>query len=178
MGLFVLAHKSRSPSTPWIYYFPVALLLFSFVQYQNSLWGFQMAWYLVMLAFAIAVFLLDRPTLSWLVLTGAIGAAVLGSFSSLQGFFIWPIGLMLLLYRRRSKGLVVAWVASAVITGGVYFHKLSVLWAIGPLLCVRTSGSRSGTSSFFLSAPSLVTRPRIPPQIPQSLPLSWDSSSS
>ena len=122
VGLFVLAHKSRSPSTPWIYYFPVSLLLFSFVQFQNSLWGFQMAWYLVMLAFAIAVFLLDRPTLSWLVLTGAIGAAVLGSFSSLQGLFIWPIGLMLLLYRRRSKGLVVAWVASAVITGGVYFH--------------------------------------------------------
>ena len=52
VGLFILAHKKRSPSTPWIYYFPVTLLLFSFVQYQNSLWGFQMAWYLVMLAFA------------------------------------------------------------------------------------------------------------------------------
>ena len=122
VGLFILAHKKRSPSTPWIYYCPVTLLLFSFVQFQNSLWGFQMAWYLVMLAFATAMYLLDRPTLSGLVLTGAIGAAVLGSFSSLQGLFIWPIGLLLLWHRRRSKGLVVAWVASAVITGGVYFY--------------------------------------------------------
>jgi hypothetical protein len=121
-GLFILAHKRRSPSTPWIYYCPVALLLFSFVQFQNSLWGFQMAWYLVMLALAIAVFLLDRPTLSWLVLTGAIGAAVIGSFSSLQGLFIWPVGLIFFLYRRRSRGLVIAWVVSAVITGGVYFY--------------------------------------------------------
>ena len=59
------------------------------------------------------------------MLTGAIGAAVVGSFSSLQGLFIWPIGLMLLLYRRRSHGLVLAWVASAVITGCVYFYKFS-----------------------------------------------------
>jgi hypothetical protein len=124
VGLFILAHKRRSPSTLLIYYCPVALLMFSFVQFQNTLWGFQMAWYLVMLAFAIALFLLDRPTLSGFVLAGAIAAAVVGSFSSLQGLLIWPVGLVLLFHRHRSNRLVLAWVVSAVITGGVYFYHL------------------------------------------------------
>jgi hypothetical protein len=124
VGLFILAHKRRSPSTPLIYYCPVALLLFSFVQFQNTLWGFQMAWYLVMLALATALFLLDRPTLNGFVLAGAIAAAVVGSFSSLQGLLIWPVGLVLLLQRRRSHRLVLAWVVSAVMAGGVYFYHL------------------------------------------------------
>ena len=48
-ALLIWVHKRRSPSTPWLYYCPVVLLAFSIVQYGNSLWGFQMAWYMVML---------------------------------------------------------------------------------------------------------------------------------
>ena len=91
-GFFIVAHRRRTPGQPWIYYCPVAVLMLSFAQVTDTLWGFQMAWYLVMLMLALALFLLDRLKFSWIVLTWAIAAAVIGSFSSLQGLLIWPAG--------------------------------------------------------------------------------------
>ncbi len=117
------AHKRRSPSLPWLYYCPVAFLSFSIVQYQNTLWGFQLAWFMVLLALAVALLLLDRVRLSWWLLGGAMAAAVIGSFSSLQGLLIWPSGLVLLYYRRRSLPHVASWIAAAVASAVLYFHN-------------------------------------------------------
>ena len=121
-ALLIWSHKRRSPSTPWLYYCPVALLALSVVQFENALWGFQMAWFLVLLAMATAVVLIDRVTLTWLSMTGAIAAAVLGSFSSLQGLLIWPVGLVLLYHRRRSRAFFVVWIVTAVLAGTLYFY--------------------------------------------------------
>ncbi len=124
-GLLILAHRRRSPLTPWIYYCPVALVFLSFVQEGSTLFGFAIGWYMVVLALAGALFLLDRPTLNWPVLTAAIGAAVVGSFSSLYGLFIWPTGLALLCLRRRPRGLALAWIACAVATCSAYFYNFN-----------------------------------------------------
>ena len=124
-GLFILIHRRRAPSTPFIYYTPLTLLLFSLVQYENALWGFQMAWYLVTLALALALFLLDRPALTSWVFAGAIAATVVGSFSSLQGLLIWPIGLLVLYLHHRSRRSLLIWIACALITATVYFHQLN-----------------------------------------------------
>jgi uncharacterized membrane protein YhdT len=121
-ALLIWSHKRRSPSTPWLYYCPVALLALSVVQFENALWGFQMAWFLVLLAMATAVVLIDRVTLTWLSMTGAIAAALLGSFSSLQGLLIWPVGLVLLYHRRRSRPFFVVWIVTAVLAGVLYFY--------------------------------------------------------
>jgi Bacterial Ig domain len=124
-GLFILIHRRRAPSTPFIYYTPLTLLLFSFVQYENTLWGFQIAWYLVTLALALALFLLDRPALTGWVFAGAIAATVVGSFSSLQGLLIWPVGLLVLYVHRRPRRSLLIWIACALITATVYFHQLN-----------------------------------------------------
>jgi hypothetical protein len=125
IGLFVLADKRYSQSTPWIYYCPVAFLLLSFVQTFSTLFGFQLAWYLGMLALAGALFFLDSAVLTKWALTAAIIAAVVGSLSVFYGFFIWPIGL-LVLYRRRCRGaFVFAWIASAAVTAAAFFHNYS-----------------------------------------------------
>jgi hypothetical protein len=124
-GLIVSTHRRSAPSTPLISYTPLTLLLFSFVQYQNTLWGFQMAWYLVTLALALALFLLDRPALTGWIFVGAIAATVVGSFSSLQGLLIWPVGLLVLCVRRRSRGFLLIWIACALITAALYFHHLN-----------------------------------------------------
>ncbi len=121
-GLFILAHKRRSRSTPWIYYCPVVIVMLSFVQAGNALYGFQMGWCLVMVALAVALFALDRPTLSWWMLAGAIAAAAVASFSLVQGLLIWIVGLVLLYSRRRSRALVVGWIASAIVTGGIFAY--------------------------------------------------------
>jgi hypothetical protein len=73
--LVIWAHKRRSPRTPWLYYCPVMILGCSLVQYGATLWGFQLAWYLVLLALASTVVLIDRVILTWPTLAFAVVAA-------------------------------------------------------------------------------------------------------
>jgi hypothetical protein len=119
--LVVVAHKRRSPLLHWIRYCPVVLALLSFDLLASALFGFQLSWFLVLFGLAAAIFLLDRRDLTWPFLIGSVVVAVVGSFSSLQGLFIWPAGLVLLYLRRRPKPFVLAWIACAVATGAVYF---------------------------------------------------------
>ena len=122
----VAAHRRRSPSTPFIWYLPVVLLLFSFVQFQNTLWGFQMAWFLVTLSLAAALYFLDRPVLTQVAFAAALVATVVASYSSLQGLVVWPAGLLLLYLRRRSSWYLLVWSGLAVIVALVYFYNLKL----------------------------------------------------
>jgi hypothetical protein len=123
VGVIIVAHKARAPRTPWLYYCPVVLLAFSLVQAADTLWGFQVAWYLILLSLAIALALLDRPQLSWIVFAGAIAAGIIGSYSAVHGLLIWPTGIVLLYQRRRNWPFYVAWIMAAAITTAVYFHN-------------------------------------------------------
>jgi hypothetical protein len=120
-ALVVCAHKRRSPGRLWIWYCPVAFLQLSLAQAANALWGFQMAWYLLLLTVALALFLLDQEPQRWPVVGGAIAAAVIASFSSLQGLLVWPAGLLLICLRRRPRHLAIAWISAAVLAGVIYF---------------------------------------------------------
>lgn len=124
-ALFIWAHRRRSPGTPLIYYCPVAFLTLTLAQWQNTLWGFQMAWYLILLSLAVTIVLLDRPTLSWPVFAAAILVAVVGSYSSLQGLLIWPVGLVLLYHRRRRPSVFIAWVVAMGVTVALYFYNFT-----------------------------------------------------
>jgi hypothetical protein len=120
-ALLIIGHRRRSPRTPWILYLPVAILMLSLVQNGNALWGFQFAWYLVLLALSVALVLCDDARWSWLVTAGAIVAAVVGSYSSLQGLLIWPTCLVVLLLRRRRPRFVISWIVAGVATTAIYF---------------------------------------------------------
>ncbi len=134
VALIIAAHKRRAPDRPWVAYCPVAILMFSVVQAENTLWGFQLAWYLILLLLAGVLFLLDRPTLSIAGSVGAIVLAIVGSYSSFQGLFIWVAGLLLLFYRRRPGYLVAVWVAAAVLTTALYFYNFNSHAAVAPEL--------------------------------------------
>ncbi|HXW79782.1 MAG TPA: hypothetical protein VEJ84_09790 [Acidimicrobiales bacterium] len=120
-ALVICNHKRRSPARRWIWYCPVAFLLLSLAQAGNALWGFQMAWYLVLLMVALSLFLLDNEPPSWLALAFALGAAVIATFSSLQGLLVWPAGLLLIYLRRRPRHFIVVWMGAAVLAGTTYF---------------------------------------------------------
>jgi hypothetical protein len=77
----------------------------------------------VLFALATSLVLLDRATLTWMTFVGALAAAVVGSFSSLQGLLIWPTGLVLLYFRRRSLPYIGVWIVGAIATTTLYFHK-------------------------------------------------------
>ena len=122
VALIIWTHRRRSPTTPLLWYCPVAILMLTWAQYENALWGFQIAWYLVMISLVGTLAVLDWEHLSGPSLAAAAAIAVIGSFSSLQGLIIWPAGFLLLLYRRRAWQLLAAWAMVAVATVGVYIY--------------------------------------------------------
>ena len=99
--LFIVTHHRRSPTTSGIWYCPLVIVMFSVAQWGDTLFGFQVGWYLILFMLALALFCLDRPALTWIVLAGAVIAGVVASYSSLQGLFVWPVGLALLLQRAH-----------------------------------------------------------------------------
>ena len=121
--LVALAHHRSSRSTAWIWYCPVAIVMFSLAQYEDTIYGFQVGWYLVLIMLALVIFLVDRPALTWVVLVGAIAAGVVASYSSLQGLFVWPVGLALLLQRARQKPFVFIWITAGVLATALYFYN-------------------------------------------------------
>ena len=136
VALLIWAHKRRSPATPLLFYCPVAIVLLSFAQWQNMLWGFQMAWYMVLFSLAVSVVLLDRPRLAWPIFGIAVLVAVVGSYSSLQGLLIWPVGLVLLYHRRRPAWAFISWVLVGIATTALYFHNYHV-FSVGPLYALE-----------------------------------------
>ena len=121
VALFIWAHKRRSPATPLLYYCPIAFLMLSFVQWQNMLWGFQMAWYLIVFAFAVAVFLLDSPSSA----RGLHRRRARRGHRQLlvpPGLLIWPVGLVLLYHRRRPTWTFVSWVVAGIATTAWYLY--------------------------------------------------------
>ncbi len=121
IALLVVGHRRRSPTTPWLLYLPVAVLMLSVVQSGNTLWGFQFAWYLVLFALSVTLVLCDSPRWTWLMTAAAISAAIVGSYSSLQGLLIWPTGLVILLFRGRQRRFVLTWIVAAAVTVALYF---------------------------------------------------------
>ena len=140
-AIFIWAHKRRSPNTPLLYYCPVAFLALTIAQWQNALWGFQMAWYLILLLLAVSMALLDRPELAarpdwprsaWPTFVVAVLVAVVCSYCSVQGLIIWPVGLVLLYHRRWPRWAVVGWIIAAAVTVALYFHSFATTRVFNP----------------------------------------------
>lgn len=96
----------------------VGAVWFSVADVQNSLWAFQVSWYLTVLFFVVVLFALLVPTghrSFWL--TVAVLAAAGASLSTVQGFLTWPLGLICLCWGRSWARRVpiesATWVASA-----------------------------------------------------------------
>jgi hypothetical protein len=101
------------------------LVWFSFQDYENALWAFQLAW--IMIAFLLLLMLValsGRELGNWNIAGAALCAGVAG-FSSLQGLLLWPIGLLCLIWRWRSIGrpklAVGLWMAAFGVASGLYF---------------------------------------------------------
>lgn len=120
--LIIWAHRQDVSRTRLVFYLPVAFLVFTLGQYENTLFGFQLWLYLVIAALAATIFLLDLQRWNWLVLGAAMATAVIGSYSALDGLLIWPAGLVVLLWRRRPRAFVLTWLFTAIATTALYFY--------------------------------------------------------
>jgi hypothetical protein len=152
LALVILTHHWRSPTTPWIAYCPVGFTLLSVAQSGDTLYGFQVGWYLIVVTLSIGLFFLDRSVLTRIALCAAVAAGVVASFSSLQGLFIWPVGLALLLQRARARSFVIGWIAAGLATAGLYFYN----WHGGKPISYATHHPLEAVKFFFFAVGDVV----------------------
>ncbi len=120
--LIVRAHRRDVPQARLVLYLPAAFLVFTLGQSENTLFGYQLWLYMVIAALATVIFLLARRRSNWSILAVAIAVAVIGSYSALDGFAIWPAGLVVLLWRHRSRAFVYTWLIAAVGTASLWLY--------------------------------------------------------
>jgi hypothetical protein len=112
----------RSP----LWFVGIPVLGFTLAQYENTLWAYQIAWYIVLFALVSSIaILLEIPRLSvpWMVLAGVLG--VISSYSSFQGLLVWPAGFVILLARGRRAIDRIIWAVTGVVVIAGYFLGFS-----------------------------------------------------
>jgi len=115
-------YVARPPG--WLLILVLGVVWFSLVDTGNSLWAFQLAWYLVIFfLMAMLYFLLAWPYRRRVGLALATLAAVCGSFSMVQGFLLWPVGVLCIAWSfERTRVLALGvWIGAAAVTAGTYF---------------------------------------------------------
>ena len=103
----------------------VGAIWFSVGDFQNSLWAFQMPWYLTVLflfAMLFALLVPDDHRAFWVAI--AVVAAMAGSISTVQGFLLWPLGVICILWNRprarRALSETAAWCGALLVMLAVY----------------------------------------------------------
>jgi hypothetical protein len=117
IGLGLIYRKAvRGPLWGFV---PLAWLMFSLGQWQCILWGWQLQFYLQVLATVFALYLLSVGT--WRTLFCAILCGVVASFSLSAGLLVWPTGALLLALLRAEKRRMALWLVSGISVVSAYF---------------------------------------------------------
>ncbi len=100
---------------------PIAYLFFSLSTSQNILWGFQLAWHMVLICFLGMIFCLEQSGKNKGAFALSLLLAVIASFSSLQGLFLWPVGIIYLLLNDFTRAQKSTWVILGLLAIIFYF---------------------------------------------------------
>jgi hypothetical protein len=119
----IAALRSAAPRR-WSDYAPIVVVMFMPVQWENALWGFQFALFLVMALLGACMYSLCRFRSLW-GLAAAIVFATAASFTCLQGLLVWPAAGLLLWAGGRSRSSKVVWIAAGVVVWCAYFWHFS-----------------------------------------------------
>jgi len=158
----------------WWWAVPPAAVLLSWVQVENLLWGFQLAWYLILAGLLAVVVCLARSPLPRWGFWIAAGTAVVASFSSLPGLFLWPCGLLLLAGRGVRPRQRWGWLGLGTATTLAYlFRYHSVGAAVSGARARSALSDPVGAVRYLLEAVGSVVRwpaPGVTPLTPVAAP--------
>lgn len=101
-----------------------SFLIFSPVQWENWLFGWDIQWYLAVLGIAITTWALFTSENQWRFRTlyaFALIATVVACYSLASAFVLWVLGAAGLLLQRRSYPYFILWFIGAVTTIGLYW---------------------------------------------------------
>lgn len=121
----------------------VSLVIFSPLQFENWMWGWQIQWFLNVLGLVVAVWALSawQTKNKWAAFIVAVIAAGVATYSLASGFFVWLVCVPLLWFRKDLRPLLWAWVtAAAVVVGSHYigyvdpaYHPSKLIFLKEPL---------------------------------------------
>ena len=102
----------------------VGIAWFSLVDFQSALWSTLVNNYLVLFFVVLATYvLLARRHYPRLFFALGVVVAVMASLSFIEGFLVWPLGLICLLWSsKRNKTELRIWVIAAALISVAYFH--------------------------------------------------------
>lgn len=105
-------------------FIPVVWLLFSYRQYENLLWGWQIQVFMCVFGLIASVYLMEGTEKINARFIGAAFFAVFSSFSFINGLLVWPVNLALILLTRGGKKIQmsVVWAIMGCATGALYFY--------------------------------------------------------
>ncbi len=121
LGLLVaLARPILRPAGPMVRLwatFTISAMLFSQAQWQNWLWGWQIQWFLGVLAavfsIALATWSLEKAR-PWAHVVGAAVAALVCQFSIASGVVVWMCGALVFAFHAQRRLILPLWFAAAV----------------------------------------------------------------
>jgi hypothetical protein len=121
-GIYLLLRRTVSGSTTrhlalWAL---VNLFLFSPIQGENWLWGFQLQVFLSNLCIVGALVCLTSEAKLLVRFVGALVFALAGTFSFGNGLLIWPAVFVVLVCRRENISVKAAWIIIAVLVMFAY----------------------------------------------------------
>src|SRR5207249_12215962 len=105
-------------------YLPAIFLFFSLAQYENTLWAFQFAWFLIVACICCVLVLLTPPELRLWHLLVSVALGIVASYSSLAGLTIWQAGLIALLRTEIPLSFRVACLAVGGIVTAIYLYGM------------------------------------------------------
>jgi hypothetical protein len=110
----------------------VSAFIYSLIQWENLLWGFQVGFIMVLLFpvlsfhFLHLMFHVKSRRKKTFYFTIALLTAFIASFSSIQGLITWIVGIILMLIVFRDKFLTsfyfIAWTVAGILAWIIYFY--------------------------------------------------------
>jgi len=141
-----------------IKFIPVVWLIFSLRQWENLLWGFQIAWFMVVLFIILALYLLGNKIVKVWHFTGAVTSGILASFSSIHGLLVWPVGVIFIVMnqlilngvdKKSFIKFLSIWIITGIIVFIIYFNNFHLI--LGDMSILKTENILS-IPAYFLMA--------------------------
>ncbi len=103
--------------------FTISAMLFSLMQWENWLWGWQIQWFLAVLAavatVAFATWSLESPH-PWTHVSGAVVAAIVCQLCIASGAAIWVAAGPILGFHRERRRILPVWAATGTVVTALY----------------------------------------------------------
>jgi len=111
----------KETNGPLLLMVPISWLLFSLQQWENLLWGWQVAFSMMLVAAILSIFCLNRVHQNSYYTIPALISGAFASFSFMGGLCIWPAGLLQLLMMGAKKSILFVWFMGGGLTLWSYF---------------------------------------------------------